>query len=164
MTIAFVAVATAITLGTMLCAALTRADRNYWPMLRVIWIALGFAFAGSGASAVVEGGQSWGTRLLFSGAILGAVIYAAAFMRRRNRVARYLPLTLAGQVEFVAEEDLRQCSEQVTSVVWHGAAPESWVLGLEEACAEWRRKRRWRDEELPRQVAARRATRGEAGS
>lgn len=158
-----------VTLGASICARLTRADRNYYPMQRVIWTAFSAFGALAAAGIVVEivAGQRASTivtRLAFAGILLGAILYSARFMVQRNRVARYVPLRLDGQPGFVDQEELRACSERVTSVIAHGAAPESWVAGMEAACAEWRRLDRWKREALPAQVAGRRERRArEAG-
>lgn len=145
-----------------LCARLTRPDRNYYPMQRVIWGALSFVGMGAGLSdgaALLFGGEGSTTiaKTVFAGALVAATTYAARFMRKRNTTPRYIALDIAGQELPVDEEHLRRQSENVTSVVHHGAAPEAWVTGLEEACAEWRRKQRWKTEGLPGQLRQRRA-------
>lgn len=147
----------AVAATAALCARLTRADRNYYPMQRVIWAALGFLGMGAGGTFLLGTSAAPTVRLLFVGVLLAATLYSIWFMRRRNRTPRYIILNLGGHDVPLDAEHLRRQSEDVTSLVHHGAAPEAWVAGLEAACAEWRRKDRWKREGLPGQLRARRA-------
>lgn len=149
----------AVAFGAYACARLTKPDRNYWPMIRVIWTALAVFAQLAAVGAIMGRVNTIGGRLVFAGILLAAILYSIYFMRRRNHIARYLPLDLGGQVIFVDEEHLRHQSENITSFVQHGTAPEEWVKGLEEACAEWRRMDRWKHDTAA-QMRDRRAKRG----
>jgi hypothetical protein len=61
----------AIAAGATYCARLTRADRSYWPMLRIIWSLLVLAYGGSGLALVLGRGRiAPATRLIAAGAVL----------------------------------------------------------------------------------------------
>lgn len=151
----------AVAVSSTYCARLTRPDRNYYPMQRVLWTILGFVYGGAGLSSLFRSTTALQLRAAFALAVLAGTIYSIRFMRQRNRTPRYIALDLLGARVAADEEHLRRQSETVTSLVRHGAAPEAWVAGLEEACAEWRRLERWKREGLPAQAARRRALRRE---
>lgn len=137
----FAALFLAIAVVATDCARLTRANRSYWPMLRVMWSLLILAYGGSGIGLVMFHGRIAPlVRVTATLAVLVAVCYSDGFMRRRNRVARYLPLTVGGQVEMVGVGELWQHYERAISLTQHGTAPAAWVAQLEAATAEWHRQ------------------------
>lgn len=137
----------AVAISSSLCARMTRPDRNYYPMQRVIWTVLGFIYGGSAISSlfVAAGHQSpVGVRLAFSGAVLLATTYSLAFMRRRNRTPRFIPIDARGEMAQVNVEDLRSAHTQALSYLQHGAMPAGWVAELDAARAKWQEYEDWR--------------------
>lgn len=134
----------------LLACAIARPDRNYWPMVRVIFAALAFVYIGSGVSrllmawrGVQPAAPATVLSLVFSAAILGALLYGVWFIRKRNRTARFIELDLAGAPSFTPIEDLERAALLTASWVNSGAAPAATVERLGRASAEWHRQARW---------------------
>jgi hypothetical protein len=143
-----VAIANALVAGGAIHAAsLTRRDRNYWPMLRVMWAAIAFVYGGSAFNLLTV--RAAGTppspvvRLAFSGVALAAIGYSVWFMRRRNRLARFVGLTVGGDIVVRSVAELEAAATLVESWAAHGAMPEARAARLEAALAEWRAKKAW---------------------
>lgn len=150
----------AVAVGSTVCARLSRPDRNYWPMMRVIWSAWGFAYAASAIGLVVNDGQvAFPVRLAGSGAMLVAVVYAARYMARRNRTPRFIELDIAGDPVFVPLDQLEYAATIVESWANHGAMPTERADRLRAALAEAARKDEWK-RGLAEAARRRRADRG----
>lgn len=139
----FAVALTGVAGGAVHCAALTRRDRNYWPMLRVLWSVFAFIYGGSGIAVALNRRDPGLRDLIFAGAALAAVGYSVWFMRKRNRLARFLGLTVAGDVVLRSVEELQAATTLAESWAAHGAMPPERVEALRAALAEWERKRAW---------------------
>jgi hypothetical protein len=136
----------AIALASTACARLTRENRNYWPMLRVIWMALGFVYFGSFANAVFGGGErpAPATRVVFGLVMLGAVAYSAWFMARRNKTPRFVALSVNGQPEVIGMDELMRATDMAVSMLQHGAMPAHRIPEIEAALAKWHTLDQWK--------------------
>src|SRR5689334_17742886 len=125
----FAALQLAITLVTLACATATRPDRTYHPMVRVIWAVLAFIYGGSFVGNLTShaGSPNPVTRLAFNAAMLGTVLYALWFMRRRNHTPRFLELNLGGDIIVTSVEDLDRAAMLTESWLHHGAMPDAAV-------------------------------------
>ena len=140
-------VVTLIAIASTVAARLTRPDRNYWPMLRVIWAALGFVYSASAVAMLIAPDRpAPAVRLGSSIAMLAAVGYAIWFMRRRNRTARYIHLTIEGHEVFRPIEELEAMASTMASWAAHGDMPAEIAARLVRALAERDRQARWREE------------------
>ena len=154
----------AIAAGATYCARLTRADRSYWPMLRIIWSLLVLAYGGSGLALVLGRGRiAPATRLIAAGAVLAAVAYSAAFMRRRNRLPRFQALSVGGEVIVRPIVELEAKADEVESWAAHGAMPPERAARLAAALDRWRAHEAWRRGLAAETQRRRRGTR-ESGS
>lgn len=85
----------AVAVSSSICARMTRPDRNYYPMQRVLWTVLGFVYGGSALARLFQPAPVPNGRLAlsiaFSLAVLTATTYSIFFMRRRNKVPRFVP-------------------------------------------------------------------------
>ena len=149
----------AITVVAYLCARATRPDRNYWPMIRVMWSVLMAVYFGAFVNNVLGGRGGPVVRLAFSAAMLGALLYALWFMRKRNRVARFVGLTLGGELLMRSVEELEAAAALTESYARHGAMPPELAARMEAALAEWRAKEAWKAD-IVRDVAERKRKRG----
>jgi hypothetical protein len=149
--------------GATHCAALTRRDRNYWPMLRVLWAAIAFIYGGSGLSVLVSRRLPTTANLVFVAVALAAVAYSVWFMRKRNRTPRFIRLDTAGDVILRSVEELDTAANLAESWAAHGAMPEARVASLRAALAEWDAKRAWAREMASQARARRRARDAERG-
>jgi hypothetical protein len=131
--------------GTLALARMTRPDRNYHPLLVVIWTATAAIYGGSFvANLTGEGGRpSTVTRVVFSAVMLAAVLFALWFVRKRNTTPRFLGLSINGDIIVTPVEDLRQMATMVESWAAHGAMPAEVVERQRAALAEWEAKRAW---------------------
>lgn len=149
--------------SSTVCARLTRPDRNYYPMQRVIWAVLGFVYGGSALARVFQSPSLPPGRVALSGAfslaVLAATTYSIVFMRRRNTTARFVPLDVAGNPVMVQVEDLRVAHTKTTSYLRHGAMPAAWVGEIDDARAKWQEIEDWRGG-VTGDVARRRAQKG----
>lgn len=144
--------------GATHCAALTRRDRNYWPMLRVLWAVFAFIYGGSGLAVLLNQRPPGLRDAIFAGAALGAVGYSVWFMRRRNRTPRFLRLDAAGDVVLRSVEELDAAANLTESWAAHGAMTEARAASLRDALDEWERRRAWA-RDMAAQARARRAAR-----
>lgn len=91
----------AVAVSSSVCARLTRRDRNYYPMQRVLWTVLGFVYGGTALARVFQPAPVPSGRLAlslaFTVAVLGATTYSIVFMRRRNRTPRFIPVSVLEQ-------------------------------------------------------------------
>lgn len=156
----------AIAVYSTRCARSTRRTRNYYPMQRVLWAILGFVYGGGALSAlvaIVQGGDHqpapFLVRLAFNLLVLGGTVYSDRFMRRRNAVARFIPVGPLGDPEMVPVETLRHEFERMVSYLGHGAMPAEWVPELDRARAGWQEQEDGR-QRLARQIIDRRTRRG----
>ena len=152
----FAVILTLVAGGATHCAALTRRDRNYWPMLRVLWAVFAFIYGGSGLAVLMNRRDPNLRDLIFAAAALGAVGYSVWFMRRRNRLPRFLRLTVGGDILLRSVEELDAAANLTESWAAHGAMTPARAASLRAALAEWERRRAW-SAGLARQARARRA-------
>lgn len=157
----FAALQLIITLVALACVKSTRADRTYHPMVLIVWIGFAFVYGGSFVGSLTNhtGAPNPVTRLVFNIVTLLVVCYALWFMRRRNRTARFLGLTLGGDLVVRSVEELEAAALLTESWVHHGAMPEERVAKLREALAGWDEKQAWKVG-LQEQVRERRQRRG----
>lgn len=144
---------------TLLCARASQPDRNYWPMVRVMFAAIAFIYGGSLTGNLTGGQPHPATRVVFNVAMLLAVGYALWFIRKRNRTPRFIGLDLGGHLTMMTTEEIDHAAMVAESAAHHGVLPPARSATLGAALAEGERKRRWAEDELPRQVAERRARR-----
>jgi hypothetical protein len=130
--------------GATHCAALTRRDRNYWPMLRVLWAVFAFIYGGSGLAVLMNRRDPGLRDLIFAAAALGAVGYSVWFMKKRNRLPRFFQLDVAGTPTVVGLDEIERAANLVESAAHHGVLPESNVARLERALAAWHAHQRER--------------------
>ncbi len=134
----------AVAASSSVCAHLTRPDRNYYPMQRVLWTVLGFVYGGAGLAALVNGATPPLVRVAFSAAVLAGTTYSIVFMRRRNKIPRFVPIDALGQPQIVEQDALRDKHLQTVSYMRHGAMPAEWVAELDEARLRWQELEDWR--------------------
>jgi hypothetical protein len=139
----FAIILTLVAGGATHCATLTRRDRNYWPMLRVLWAVLAFIYGGSGIAVAMNQRDPNLRDLIFASAALGAVGYSVWFMHRRNRLARFLGLTVGGDIVVRSVHELEAAATLTESWAQHGAMPAARAERLRAALAEWEAKRAW---------------------
>lgn len=151
----------AVAIGSSVCATLTRPDRNYYPMQRVLWTILGFVFGSAGIGALIgaQGTSPPLVRIASDLLVLLGILYGIRFMRRRNSTPRFIPLDIAGQPQMVELVQLRGEFERTTSYLRHGAMPADWVAELDEGRTRWQEFEDWR-KELAADTARRKARRG----
>jgi hypothetical protein len=149
----------AIAFGAVICSKSVRADRTYHPMLKVIFAALAFVFAGGGVNSLGRWTGQPVTRAIFVLVMLLAVGYAAWFIRRRNITARFIRLLLNGEYVIMSVEELDHAASLAESWANHGTMTPARVASLEAALGNWHRKRAAYDQ-TQRQIAERRARRG----
>lgn len=138
--------------AALAAAKLTRHDRNYWPMLRIIWAMLAFAYTGGGVARLLAARRGAAPAeasppllsLVFTGAILFALLYAIRFMARRNRTPRFLALSVGGEVVVLPVEELRQRAETTISWARHGAMDAATAAELRAALDRWAEFEDWR--------------------
>lgn len=136
--------------AALVCSRIARPDRNYWPLVRVIFAALAFVYCGSGVARLLQAWQgltltapATTTGLVFAATILGVLLYGVWFMRKRNRLARFLGLTIGGDIVLRSVEELDAAAVLTESWAFHGSLPPARAAGLRLALDEWERKRRW---------------------
>lgn len=152
--------------ASSVCARLTRYDRNYWPMLRVIFATFGFVYGGAAIAALMGGQGSASTRVVFSSVVLLALLYAIWFMRKRNATPRYIWIDVDGTQRTVGMGEIERAATLVESAANHGHLPGARAARLELALVEWRRKEAWRRglrDDLAARQAERLADPGESG-
>ncbi len=152
----------AVAVTSTVCARMTRPDRNYYPMQRVLWSILGFIYGGGAFSALLGGTQRetpLAVRAAFTAIVLLGTAYPVYFMRRRNTTPRFVPLDLAGEPVMVAVDTLRQEFDRTASYLGHGAMPDEWVAELDAARKRWQVYADWRAS-LRADVRERRRQRG----
>lgn len=130
--------------GAVHCASLTRRDRNYWPMLRVLWACIAFVYGGSAFGTLVGAQRNPTTRAFFAAAALFAVGYSVWFMHKRNRTPRFVRLTVGGEFHLIPLDELSRAAELVESWARHGAMPAERAASVAAALAEWRAYDAWR--------------------
>lgn len=154
-----IALVLAIAISSSVCARLTRPDRNYYPMQRVLWTILGGVYGGAFVARLISGGVTPPPiGIAFSLLILCGTTYSIAFMKRRNRTPRFIPIDMGGHPDMVPLDKLRAAHEQTASYLRHGAMPADWVAEIDDGRARWQEMEDWRVE-LARESAARRAAR-----
>lgn len=132
----------AIAIGAVFCARLSRPDRNYYPMQRVMWFVLAAIYGGSATAGLFDAPTRPSVRVVFTAMMLGAVYYSLWFIVRRNRIPRYLPLTMDGQTAPVTTTELWHDYERAISLTAHGDTPPQWVAQMEAALARWHEEQR----------------------
>lgn len=149
----------AVAITSTVCARMTRPDRNYYPMQRVLWSILGFGYGG-GALALLVNGEAHQSpvvvRVAGTAVVLGGTLYSIYFMKRRNLTPRFIPIDAAGQPRLLTLDDQRQAHQRTVSFLGHGAMPADWVAEIDAAREKWQGVEDFRMKHLPAQVRERR--------
>jgi hypothetical protein len=159
-----------IVINACVCLRNARNDRSYWPMIRIIFVVLvavyGGSFAGNIGNMVTGSAESappFLVRVIFNAAICAATGYAHWFIRKRNRTPRFVRLDLGGNLTMISVPEVDRGIAVAESTFNHGVARPEQAGRMRAALDEYDRKRRWAEEDLPRQIAERRARRGGGG-
>lgn len=153
-----------IVLLTLACARTSRPDRNYWPMVRIIFAAIAAVNGGTFVGNLTSHGATPNpvARVVFNAAMLAAMLYALWFIRKRNATPRFIRLTLGGDFVVMTIEEIDQAVNIAESAAHHGTLTPERAASMRAALAEWERKRAWAAG-LQQQVRARRARQGGVG-
>ena len=142
-----------------LCDRHTRADRSYYPMQRVMWRTVAAVYMGSAVEALFDAPPAPAVRAAFAAAMIAATAYSLWFIRRRNRLPRFLALSVGGEVIVRPVAELEAKADEVESWAAHGAMPPERAARLAAALDRWRAHEAWRAT-LADQTARRRRERG----
>lgn len=155
LTLVFGAGSSVVVVLAFACAALITPRRTYYPLLRLLFMALAGLYGGLATATAMGSAGDARLRVAAVGGLALTLALCVAFIRRRNQAPQWVALDVRGLPEAIDPAQLEHDVLAILALVRHGMADADLIAELEGAIAAWRAFRRWREDELPAEIAAR---------